>query len=635
MRQLCRLGWILVPVIMALTGCSSNSSGTSASDPFASGTPGGSVQGNGSASNYSLTLLPSKTTALTNEQSIVTATLKDASSNPIPNQTVYFSISAGPATAVTTSVRTDSNGVALAFIRTGTTDVTTNVIVQGSASVDNSSVVGYGSFQVSPGNANLISTKLSLSLPSFTARPSEELLVTATAKDSSGNPLANQVVRFSVATLPAVMVNSSATTDSHGIATAVVRAGNPTGIANVIVQAETTVNANQVVAVIPFQIVPATTAAASYTMTLTPGKQVVANSEEFFVTATLIDASGVPVTNQPVNFQVASGEALVIAGTANTDSTGKAITRVQALNPAFTSSVILQASATLNGSTVTALAPVQVVTQPYQPSPLRVTLSGDKSTVGINSDLLLSVSLIDQQSPPVPVQNQQVTFSVVAGPATVIDQNVSTDSTGKAYCRVKSGVADSSSSIIFKASATVFGVEVRAYTTVQLVRQNSYVINFLSSAEASDPSGNLNTLSATVPAEYPSSYVVFKQLVPFQVLDNNGVPLPNLDVSIRVFNFGRNPDTIIELVPPWPGAVVTFPPDDTAITVRTDDHGMGIFTCNVSLWTYGPGSTNTESVTYRASATIAANAGNQLPANLDLAAYGGFIATVTQEKATP
>lgn len=626
MRYIYKMALILLPVFMlSLTGCGSSSNGSTA-DPLSSGvTLDGTPDSTGGVISYNLTLLPSKTAALTNEELIVTATLKDSANNPIANQTVNFSISAGPATAVTTAMKTDSNGIALAFIKTGSTNVTTNVIVQGVATVNNTNVTGYGNFQVSPGDANLISTRLSLSVSSFSVSPNQELLVTANAKDGSGNPLANQTVTFTITAGPASMVINSSSTDSNGVATAIVKAGNSAVIANVIIQAATTVNTNQVTAVIPFQIVPTTLSTINYTMTMTPSKQVVDNSEEFFVTALLKDSGGNPVINQPVTFSVASGEASVITDTTSTDSTGKAIARVRALNPASTSAVILQASTTVNGTLVTALAPVQITTKPNSESILRMILTSDKTTVGINSDVLLTASVTDLQIPPKPVQNQPVSFSIVAGPATIIDPSVTTDSIGNAICRLNSGTVNSSSSVIVQASTTVNGVTVNAYTTIQIVRQNSYVINFITSKSTTDPDGNLNSLVGTVAAEFVGN-VTFKQLVPFQVLDNNGIPMPNVDVSIQVFNYGRNPDTIIELAPPWPGTPVVFPPDITKVTIRTDDHGMGIFTCNVTLRAPGPGLTNTESIIYNATATI-------LPDNVNLLSYGGFIVTVEQDKA--
>lgn len=526
MRYLYRMIVILLPVlILSLTGCGSSSNGSTA-DPFSSGgTQGGTTNNNGSELSYNLTLLPSKTAALTNEELIVTAVLKDSDNTPIANQTVNFSISAGPATAVTTAMKTDSNGIALAFIKTGSTTVTTNVIVQGAATVNNSNITGYGNFQVSPGDANLISTRLSLSVSSFTVSPNQELLATATAKDGSGNPLANQTVTFSISAGPASMVINSSTTDSNGVATAIVKAGNPAVIANVIIQAATTVNANQVTAVIPFQIVPTTLSTVNYTMVMTPSKQIVDNTEEFYVTALLKDSGGNPVINQSVSFTVATGPATVNTASVNTDSTGKAIATVRAGNPASTSSIILQASTTVNGTLVTALAPVQIITNPASPSLIKMTLSSDKTIAGINSDVLLSASVTDLQAPPKPVQNQPVSFSIVAGPATIIDPSVTTDSIGNAVCRLKTGTVNSSSSIIVQASTTVNGATVNAYTTIQIVRQSSMIINFITSKSPTDPDGTLNSLIAPpVPWDSTLTQYGLVQLVPFQVLDENGIP---------------------------------------------------------------------------------------------------------------
>ncbi|MBC8018298.1 MAG: hypothetical protein H7X83_07245, partial [Verrucomicrobia bacterium] len=114
------------------------------------------------------------------------------------------------------------------------------------------------------------------------------------------------------------------------------------------------------------------------------------------------------------------------------------------------------------------------------------------------------------------------------------------------------------------------------------VNGSGYAIDFMTSKSATDPDGSLNTLSYTISAD-SGGYFTFKQLIPFQVMDNNGIPMPNVDVSIQVNNFGRNADTIVELVPPWPGVPVVFPPDITKVTLRTDDKGLGMFTCNVSI----------------------------------------------------
>ncbi|GFO64308.1 Ig-like domain-containing protein [Geomonas paludis] len=629
MRYFYKLALILLPVLMlALAGCGGSSSGSA--DPF---NPGGSVGGTTSGTPpYSLTLTPAKSAAFTNEQLIVTAVLKDASNTPIANQTVNFSITAGPATAVSTSARTDSNGIALAFVRTGVTAVTTNVIVQGAATVSSKNVVGYGNFQVSPADGNLNSTRLSLSMTTLAVSPNQEQVIVATAKDASNNPIANLPVAFRVAAGLASMVIANSVTDSNGQATTIVKAGNPAAVSNAIVEATATVSGSAVVANIPFQVVPTTISTVNYTMTMAASKQVVDNNEEFFVQVLLKDSGANPVVGETVAFTVASGEASVITATAVTDSLGKGLARIRALNPASTSSVILQASANIDGTLVTALAPVQITTQPFSASIIRMTLLSDKDSVGLNTDVILTATVTDMQSPPKPVQNNAVTFRVVAGSGSILDFNgavqasyaVNTDSVGNAVCRLRSAAAPLSSSIIVQATTTVNDTVVTAYHTIDIVRQNSYVINFLTSASTSDPGGNLNRLSGTVAFDYVGP-VIFKQLVPLQVLDNNGIPLPGVAVTLEISNTGRNLDTRIELVPPLPGVPVVYPFDDPLrITVTTDDHGMGIFTCNVSLAAPGAGMTNTESVIYQATATSG---------GVSMLSYGGFIATVTQDKA--
>jgi hypothetical protein len=619
---------IIVTVIVAMlgilpmAGCGSSSGGYTG-DPLAKNPGNGSSTPAPSTASYTVTVTPAKLAALTNEEQIITATVKDSSGKPVANSDVYFTIAAGPASVITSRMATDSNGVALAFIRTGTTSATTNVIIEAATKLGAGNVTGYGNFQVSPGDANQIGTKLSLAVTSFAVKPNEQVVVTTTAKDASGNALTNQQVNLRIAAGPATMLTATATTDSNGSAVALVQAGNPATLSNVIVEARTTVNNNEVTAVIPFQVVPQGKTTQSYTMTMTASKSPVDNNEEFYVTAMLQDSGGNPVITQPVTFNIATGPATVNTPKVGTDSTGKSIATIRAGNPAFTSAVIIEASAVVNGTLVTALAPVQIMTKIFSESVLIMDLVSDKPTTGINSDVLLKATITDMQSQPKPVQNQPVKFSVVAGPATITDATMDTDARGTAVSRLRIGTVNSSSNVVVKASAKVNDVEVSAYTTIQIVRQNSYIINFLTSKAPDDPDGNLNTLKYEIKEPSYQGYVEFKQLVPFQVLDNNGIPKPNLDVTIEVYNYGRNPDTVVMLIPPYPGAPVTFPPDRTKVTVRTDDHGMGLFACNIGMKAPGPGLSNTESIIYSAAATIS-------PENISLLSYGGFLAVVTQ-----
>lgn len=619
---------ILLLSLLTLAGCSGSSGGGSAagSDPFASG--GVPVGSTGSVIPYQISLIPAKQSVMANEEIIVSAYLRDEAGSPVANQTVLFSVVAGPATALTTSMTTDSNGIALAYVRAGTTVSTTNVIIKGSATVGSSSVTGYANFQLSPADT----ARLSLAVSSFSIAPQEEMLVTATVRDASGNPLSGQTVNYIVTTGLATMVIKTATTDSNGNAVGLVSAGAATAISNVIVQATTTINTSSLTASIPFQIVPRTLSAQRYSMTLTSSKQTVDNRESFYVTALLKDASNAPVINQTITFSTAigNGDEVINPASISTDSTGKAIVTVRAGNPANTMAIILKALASINGTEVTALAPVQITTVPQSPSVLKMVLTSNKTIVGSGADVILTAAVTDSQSPPKPIQYKPVTFEIVEGDVTSVDSPVISDSNGIAVSRLKVGTANSSSTIIVKASTAVDGLTVNSYATLTVVRQSSYLINFITSAPTSDPSGNLSTLAYTVASDYIGN-VTFKQIVPFQVLDNNGIPKPNVDVAISISNFGRNSDTIIQLLPPfppYPTTPVTFPNNlGGTFVVKTDDHGMGMFLCNVTMAApTSPGTANTESIIYQATATV-------MPENVSLRSYGGFIVTVTKEKA--
>ena len=626
---------IILILLSILAGCGSNTGAGSAFDPFnAGGKLTESTAEDGGTLAYKLMLFPAKDSAMANEEMIVAATLRKSDNTPIANQAVSFRITAGPATVVSDLTRTDSNGTALCFIRTGNTTSPTNVVVEGTALIEGSTVTGYGNIQVSPVDSSQTSTRVSLTVSSFSAAPNEEVVVTATLKDTAGIPVPGQNISFTVTAGPATLQSTAATTDSNGRGSVLVKAGNPPETANAIVEAVANVNGSQLKASIPFQIVPTVQSALRYGMTMSPSKDVVDNNEAFYVTAVLKDSSSIPVINHTVTFAVVDGPATLNTTSINTDSTGRAIVAVRAGNPGSTTAIILQASAMVNNVRVTALAPVQIITKPRSESVLRMVLTSDKCSVGINGDVIMTATVTDMQEPPKPVQNQPVNFSIVAGPATITDVQVNSDSAGKAVSRLKvTSSVNSSANIIVMANTVVSGMPVNAYATLAVVRQNSYVIKFLTSAVTSDPDGSLNTLTATVAAD-STGYFTFKQLVPFQVLDNNGVPEPNVDVSVDIHNYGdwegraggtisAAPSSIISLMPPYADAPVTFPYQNTKITVRTDDHGMGIFLCNVSLLAPGNGHTNAESVIFKATAAVG---------TVNMVSYGGFVAEITQEK---
>lgn len=216
MRCLKMIAVILVPLMLSLTGCGSDSSGTtSANNPFTtsggntSSGSGGTIFGNISTATGStgITLTTDRATVdVNNGQVLATATLVNAGV-AIAGAPVTFSIEAptnGPATieAGLTTVATDSNGVATTRITTGNSLTTTNVIVKASATIGGQTAFAYATFQIVRGTGVITFPGTPISREK-TVDPGigswiffEQIPFTVT--DSNGNPRVGVPVTLSV-----------------------------------------------------------------------------------------------------------------------------------------------------------------------------------------------------------------------------------------------------------------------------------------------------------------------------------------------------------------------------------------------------------------------------------------------------
>jgi hypothetical protein len=97
------------------------------------------------------------------------------------------------------------------------------------------------------------------------------------------------------------------------------------------------------------------------------------------------------------------------------------------------------------------------------------------------------------------------------------------------------------------------------------------IIKFLTTKNPTDPAGTLNTITTVLSGTAPGESREILQLVPFQILDNNGVPRPNVPVSISVYSEIGNCPVFIDS------------PESVAKTVTTDTTGLGIFNAGVTV----------------------------------------------------
>ena len=137
-------------------------------------------------------------------QNTATLTLKDSRGKPLANQKVAFSVS-GSAVLASSSVMTDSDGEAVVTITdtTAETVTTTATLINGKQASAKLTFVNYSV------------TSLISSADNVDANSSDKATLTATIKDSSGNPVKETSVVFSV-TGSAKLSASTVKTDSHG-----------------------------------------------------------------------------------------------------------------------------------------------------------------------------------------------------------------------------------------------------------------------------------------------------------------------------------------------------------------------------------------------------------------------------------
>jgi len=238
--------------------------------------------------------------------------------------------------------------------------------------------------------------------------------------------------------------------------------------------------------------------------------------------------------------------------------------------------------------------------------------SGTGTTVGPNSTVIATAILEDSNGNS--VANQPILFEAVEGPVTITNATISTDSNGNAINFLRSGGTTTSAvDVILKASTSVNGQLVTSVSIFKIQRSESNVINFITTKNPTDPDGTLNTLNVTVVNQAAGVPRTILQLVPFEILDNNGIARTRVPVKVSVYSQIGNCPVFIDS------------PETVERTVTTDDSGIGIFNAGVTVITPPVGGENACSVIYKAEA-VDLNDSTKI-----IFAYGGFIASLKND----
>ncbi|WP_224982584.1 hypothetical protein [Geomonas agri] len=237
------------------------------------------------------------------------------------------------------------------------------------------------------------------------------------------------------------------------------------------------------------------------------------------------------------------------------------------------------------------------------------------ATVGSNGSVIATATLTDSENRP--VSQQPIKFEAIEGPVTIATPIQQTVSDGTAVNVVKADETTTSAvDVILKASSSVNGQLVTAVAITKILRSETNIIKFLTTKSPTDPDGTLNTIKVSLNAvPLPSDPRMILQLVPFQVLDNNGYPRTRVPVTVSVYSEIGNCPVFIDS------------PETLQQTVTTDDTGKGIFNAGVVVAVPEIGSENSCSLVYKVEAPDWSN-----PA-AKIFSYGGFIATLVNTQA--
>ena len=274
----------------------------------------------------------------------VTAFLKDANNNALPNVAITFRSSSG--VVVVTKGTTDSNGLATATVSAGSDPQNRRITVTGSAPSSADATVG----------VDVIGSSLSITGPETLVLGNDGSLTVA-LKDSSGHGIPGQSVTVSSGNGNAVFP-ATVTTDLNGLGSIVLHANN-VGIDSITASA-LGLTANRAV----------TVSSQSFNMTDPSNGSFVALNTSQAVTANWLSA-GAPVVGQTVTFTTTRGT--FDRTSTVTDSSGAATVHLSSTNAG---PAIISAS----GSGVAAQTVVDfVATTPSQTSASRVCSHQDPS----------------------------------------------------------------------------------------------------------------------------------------------------------------------------------------------------------------------------------------------------------------
>ncbi len=400
--------------------------------------------------------------------------VRDAFSNPVPNRSVTFTVTAGGG-SVTSPVLTDANGIAATGWTLGTVAGTNNNTmtaasgaIAGSPVTFTATAVAGPATQMALNAGNNQTASVSDTLP---IRPS------VIVRDAFGNPVFNRSIGFTVTAGGGTVTPPTVFTDANGIAATRWTLGPAAGTNN---NTMTAVSAG--LSGSPVTFTASATAGGATQIAVNAGNNQTdtVNSTVTIPPSVIVrDAGNNPVAGVNVTFQVTAG-----GGSTNPPSTPTVVVATNASGIAALTSWTMGTTAGTNNNTLTATAaglsgsPVTFTASAVAGPATQIALNaGNNQTAQVNSAVAIPPSVIVRDAFSNPVQGRSITFAVTTGGGNVTSP-VSTGANGIAATTWTLGPGAgtnnntmtatsaglSGSPVTFTASATAGGATKLAFT---------------------------------------------------------------------------------------------------------------------------------------------------------------------------
>ncbi|MCK5738174.1 Ig-like domain-containing protein, partial [bacterium] len=352
--------------------------------------------------------------------STVTATLTDASGNPLSGETITFNFTANASGANLSapSAITNINGEATVTYTAGNTD---GIDIVRAESVTNTLVIGTGSITVDPDAVVVQGITVISGAAGLVADGTSTTTIRAIVTDMNGQPAQGIMVDF--ATTLGSVSPFSRTTDVNGMAEVTLTSAANTGIATVSAEA------NGFTATVDVEF----TAGVPNTIVVSPAPSTVNPAGISTVTATLTDTLGNPLSGETItfNFSANASGANLSAPSAITNINGETTVTYTAGN---TDGIDIVRAVSVANALVTGTGSITVDTDAVVVQGVTV-ISGASGLVANGTSMTtIRATVTDMNGQP--VNGKTVTFTATAG--TLLSLTAPTNEFGQAEVMLQS-----------------------------------------------------------------------------------------------------------------------------------------------------------------------------------------------------